>query len=72
MPPIPACQCAGQSRYDVEDAAEYIGLSVSFLNKARVTGKGPVYLKLGSKVIYEIADLDTWLNSHRRTSTSQI
>jgi hypothetical protein len=58
-------------RMSVEWAARYIGLSVAFLNKARLTGSGPTYLKLGRRVAYDVDDLDAWLNSRRRTSTSQ-
>lgn len=58
------------NRLNVSQAAEYIGVSDSFLNKARLTGGGPVFLKLGRLVVYDRADLDTWLRSCRRTSTS--
>lgn len=57
-------------RLTVEAAAEYTGLSVSTLNKLRVFGGGPVFLKLGRRVVYEAADLDVWLASKRRRSTS--
>jgi predicted DNA-binding transcriptional regulator AlpA len=52
-------------------AAQYVGLSASTLEKLRLTGNGPVYQKAGPKiVVYRVEDLDAWLNSHRRTSTS--
>jgi predicted DNA-binding transcriptional regulator AlpA len=52
-------------------AAEYVGLSASTLEKFRLTGNGPPYQKAGSKVVvYRPEDLDAWLNSHRRRSTS--
>lgn len=51
-------------------AAKYIGLSVSTINKLRLTGGGPTYIKLGRTVVYDIADLDAWLDAHRRKSTS--
>jgi helix-turn-helix protein len=57
-------------RLTVEEAAQYLRLSVSFLNRARLTGDGPVFLKLGRRVVYDVADLDTWLLSRRRRSTS--
>ena len=57
-------------RMAVDAAAEHIGLSVSTLNKLRVFGGGPVFLKLGRRVKYDIADLDAWLASRRRWSTS--
>lgn len=57
-------------RLGVEDAAAYTGLSVSTLNKLRVFGGGPVFLKLGRRVAYDVADLDRWLETKRRRSTS--
>jgi predicted DNA-binding transcriptional regulator AlpA len=55
-----------------KDAAEYIGSSDSFLEKARVAGTGPPFVKIGSrKVGYLRRDLDRWLESRRRTSTSE-
>jgi predicted DNA-binding transcriptional regulator AlpA len=57
-------------RLPVEVAADHVGLSVSTLNKLRVFGGGPVFLKLGRRVAYDVADLDAWLASKRRTSTS--
>lgn len=57
-------------RMGVDAAAEHIGLSVSTLNKLRVFGGGPVFLKLGRRVKYDVADLDAWLASRRRRSTS--
>lgn len=57
-------------RLGVEDAAKYTGLSVSTLNKLRVFGGGPVFLKLGRRVAYDVADLERWLETKRRRSTS--
>ena len=54
----------------VQAAAKHLGLSVSTLNKLRVFGGGPVFLKLGRRVAYDVADLDDWLASKRRLSTS--
>lgn len=58
-------------RLTVKAAAPYLGLSTSTLNKWRVTGLGPAYLKLGPRrVVYDRADLDAWLAASRRRSTS--
>lgn len=51
-------------------AAQHLNVSESFLNKLRVTGKGPIFAKLGSRCIYRILDLDEWLAARRRTSTA--
>ena len=54
------------------EAAAYIGLSESTLAKRRVYGLPPEYLSLGGRAIgYAISDLDSWLESCRRQSTSQ-
>lgn len=45
----------------VPQAAQYVGLSKSFLDKARCNGDGPAYSKLGSTVIYSTDDLDAWV-----------
>jgi predicted DNA-binding transcriptional regulator AlpA len=61
-----------QKRFRTRDAARYVGLSASTLEKFRVMGRGPAYRKLGKKlVIYLRSDLDAWLDQCRRTSTSE-
>jgi predicted DNA-binding transcriptional regulator AlpA len=52
------------------EAASYCGSSASTLAKLRLYGGGPDYIKLGRRVVYDLADLDRWLTSHRRASTS--
>ncbi len=51
-------------------AADYADLAKSTLEKKRVTGDGPPFLKVGRVVLYDRDDLDAWLSSKRRTSTS--
>lgn len=58
-------------RLSVREAAQYIGLSKTFLDHRRVSGDGPTFLKLGGRVLYERDALDAWLASCRRQSTSQ-
>ncbi|GAA1117707.1 hypothetical protein GCM10009642_64490 [Nocardiopsis metallicus] len=48
-----------------EEAAHYTGFSYGTLKKWRVTGDGPAYVRIGSRVVYLIDDLDTWLREHR-------
>ena len=51
-------------------AAQYIGMSVSYLQKDRMNGEllgrtpGPRYAKLGKRVVYLREDLDAWLQAH--------
>ena len=51
-------------------AAQYLGISASSLNKYRVFGGGPIFCKVGRSVVYDSTDLDAWLASRRRASTS--
>ena len=54
------------------EAAAYVGLSESTLAKRRLYGLPPEYLCLGGRAVgYAIHDLDRWLDSCRRQSTSQ-
>jgi predicted DNA-binding transcriptional regulator AlpA len=56
----------------VPQAADYLGLSTSTLAKMRLRGDGPPYLKAGRRiVIYDLRDLEEWLGSRRRRSTSE-
>lgn len=52
-----------------KDAANYLGLSKSTLEKLRCFGGGPAYSKLGRVVIYSTSDLDAWLLERKRFST---
>jgi predicted DNA-binding transcriptional regulator AlpA len=53
------------------EAAEYIGVSGSTLEKWRLVGLGPRYCKLGRTVAYDVADLDQWIERSKRSSTSE-
>lgn len=55
---------------NVAQAAEYTGLSVSFLNKRRVYGGGPLYIKVGKRIVYDSADVDSWLAGRKIANTS--
>ena len=52
------------------EAAAYVGLSPRTLERYRVTGEGPTYLKVGRRVLYRRTDLDKWLDMKVRRSTS--
>ena len=57
---------------NVQQAAAYVGVSVSYLNQLRVAGGGCPYRKIGRRVTYSRDDLDEWLSARRRTSTAAI
>jgi predicted DNA-binding transcriptional regulator AlpA len=54
----------------VVEAATYVSLSASTLNRLRVSGGGPRYAKLAGKVLYDVRDLDQWIEDSKRGSTS--
>lgn len=55
---------------NVQEAARTLGLSASTLNKLRVTGGGPRFMKLGRRVLYDVADLEKWAVERKRNHTS--
>lgn len=52
------------------DAAIHLGLSARTLEKHRCYGTGPVFRKLGGRIVYAIDDLDAWAAIGTRRSTS--
>jgi len=52
------------------DAARYLGLSARTLEKHRCFGTGPVYRKLGGRIVYSIDELERWAELGKRRSTS--
>jgi uroporphyrinogen-III synthase len=53
------------------EAAAYLCVSPSTLNKLRSSGGGPVFIKLEGSVLYAVDDLDEWAASRRVRSTSE-
>jgi hypothetical protein len=52
------------------EAARWLGISGRTLEKHRIYGTGPVYRKIGGRVVYRVDDLECWVDKGRRTSTS--
>lgn len=52
------------------EAAAYVRRSPRTLERYRVTGEGPIFLKIGRPILYRRADLDEWLDDKVRRSTS--
>jgi len=53
-----------------DEAARQLGLSGRTLEKHRSYGTGPVYRKIGGRVVYAISDLTAWADRAARRSTS--
>jgi hypothetical protein len=60
-----------QRYVDTQGAAQHTGLSESFLEKERVSGRGPLFIKAGKAVRYDVRDLDAWLAECKLRSTSE-
>ncbi|MDP0929714.1 helix-turn-helix domain-containing protein [Paracoccus onubensis] len=54
------------------EAARLLDLSPRTLEKHRCDGTGPVYRKLGGRVVYTVADLRAWIEGAARQSTSEM
>lgn len=59
------------TRLDTRATSTYTGLSESHLEKLRVYGGGPPFLKLGRRVVYDRGDIDAWLSARRQARTAQ-
>ncbi len=61
---------AAARRLHRKRAADYLGVSLSWLDKSRLTGMGPVFITIGGRVLYDTADLEDFMQKNRHTSTS--
>ena len=52
-------------------AAETLALSERTLERFRVTGAGPKFVRLGKSIRYRLADLEAWIASRVVGSTSE-
>ncbi|MFK8251791.1 helix-turn-helix transcriptional regulator [Ancylobacter terrae] len=60
-----------QKLLDTNEAAQIVGLGKSTLDKLRISGGGPRFVKVGGRrVLYDPADLREWLDGLKRRSTS--
>jgi predicted DNA-binding transcriptional regulator AlpA len=53
------------------EAALVLSISVRTLERLRVTGLGPRYVKVRSSVRYQQEALERWIAAHSRASTSE-
>lgn len=57
--------------YTTKEAARYLGVSTSFLERDRWAGARIPFIKVGSRAVrYEITTLDGYIEAQRRRSTS--
>ena len=54
------------------EAARYLSVGQSTLERMRIAGTGPRFRRLGTKIIaYAVSDLDAWANEQVLSSTSE-
>ena len=54
-----------------KEAARYIGLAKSTLEKARLYGGGPPFVRVTSRAVrYRVQDLDAWMSQRLVQNTS--
>jgi len=56
-------------KLSVPEAAAFLGCSKSFLDKKRLDGSGPLFMKVGRKILYDRSDLEEWVTSTKRRRT---
>lgn len=56
---------------NTSESAAHVRLSRATLERLRVKGGGPAYINpVPDRVVYTVEDLDAWMESRRRSSTS--
>jgi len=56
----PDCVCMSSKR-----TARYLDIAEQTLNNWRHLGRGPIFSKIGKKILYRRSDVDAWLDAHR-------
>jgi excisionase family DNA binding protein len=52
-----------ETYFTPREAAEYLRSSTSTLAKARLTKRGPAFVRIGRAVRYRKSDIDAWMSS---------
>ena len=61
----------GERLLTTAEAARFLSRAENTLRIDRIHGRGPAYRKFGRSVRYAMSDLMTYVDSAKRTSTSQ-
>ena len=61
-----------RAKLRVNEAARHLDLAVSTMNKMRLSGSGPRFIRLTQRrVAYDLDDLEVWAAERKRQSTSE-
>jgi excisionase family DNA binding protein len=66
---INAKSSASLALLDTEQVAALLGLRPNTLAQWRVSGEGPMFVKIGRRVRYRASDVDAWITKRSRRST---
>jgi predicted DNA-binding transcriptional regulator AlpA len=55
-----------------DEAAKALRLSTRTLERLRLQGGGPQYVKMRKRVLYRANDIEAWIAEHLTTSTSAV
>lgn len=67
---LTGCPATGPPLLTVQEVAVILRCSVSSLNKWRLSGLGPRFVRVGSRVRYAPADVVAYVSKQTRASTS--
>ncbi|MFD0792060.1 helix-turn-helix domain-containing protein [Mucilaginibacter litoreus] len=56
----------------IDEAADYMGISKSWLYKMTMSGELPTYRPGGKRIYLKRSDINQWMSSKRRSSASEI
>jgi Helix-turn-helix domain len=68
-PEVPKFQ-SREPLLDTDAAAERLNVAKQTLAMWRLKGRGPQFISMGRKILYDPATLDEFIEANRRTSTS--
>jgi hypothetical protein len=66
---VPVSEASG-AVLNEKQAATFCGISWRYLQDLRLKGGGPPFIQIGRRIGYQKLDLLTWLDTHKRRSTS--
>lgn len=58
--------------WDTKTTGKYLNLSARTLERRRIDGTGPEFVKMGKSVRYLPSKVDEWIAKHAATSTSSV
>lgn len=62
-----------QERYFTEaETAKFLRLSARTMQRHRLLGTGPKFVKLGGRIRYRVRDVAEWTNAHTHLTTGEV